>query len=288
MVRNELIEFIQEAINDIIDNYEEETNVKYFDGYTCNISGDINYEFLEPSDKVIEASVFIGSATKNNDLENKYNQKFTINIVSEINGGNMAMKLFNIFFTTYTRTYLPNANIDVDFGEYTGKLFLTSPVYMGKYENIQSNYVQYMVVNGDIEYVKKVVLGATYSLALGSGTDIEVKPRQPYCLKEAMGGIDTKPLNPNLSLFTKSSNQLSINLVLIYELDGGETTTAHDSLFTKLLDECYSYSGQKYTFKCVVGGTTKTISNLICVRAQHIYDEASGENVISLQFKQSS
>ena len=43
-----------------------------------------------------------------------------------------------------------------------------------------------------------------------------------------------------------------------------------------------------YTFKCVVGGSTKTISNLICVRAQHTYDETTGENVISLQFKQSS
>lgn len=288
MVRNELIEFIQEAIDDIIETYEE-NNVKIFTGYTCNISGDINYEFLEPQDKVIEASVFIGSATKNNDLENKYNQKFTINIVSEINGGEIAMKLFNVFFAKYTRTYIPNANIDVSFGDFKGKLFLTSPVYMGKYENMQSNFIQYMVVNGDIEYAEKVVLGATYSLALASGTDISITPRQPYCVKEAVGGTDPQILNSGSpTLFTKSSDQITINIILLYELDGGSTTTAHDSLFTSLLSECYGGSNQKYTFKCVVGGTTKTISNLICIRGQHLYDEASGENVLSLQFKVSS
>ncbi len=284
MVRNELIDFIQEAIDDIIETYEED-NVKIFTGYTCNITGDINYEFLEPKDKEIEASVFIGSATKNNDLENKYNQKFTINIVSEINGGTVAMKLFNIFFTKYTRTYLPNANIDVSFGDFKGKLFLTSPVYMGKYENMQSNYIQYMVVNGDIEYAKDVVLGCKYQLSIDSTNYISVYPRQPYCLKEAVGGMDKNYSDPSQMIFTKSSNQLTINIVLIFELEGGQTETAHDTLFKKLLDECYGASSQTYTFKTECGGITKTFTNLICVRGQHIYDEASGENVLSLQFK---
>ena len=283
MVRDDLIKFIQAGINQIITS-----NPTLFSGYTCNISGDINYEFLEPSENVIEASVFVGSATKNNDLEDKYNQKFTINIVSEANGGDVALKLFNLYFQTYTRTYFPNSSFPlITFDGFNGKMFLTSPVYMGKYQNAQSNFVQYMVMNGDLEFVKNVVLGATYTLTLGSGTlhEIPIKPRQPYCLKEAMGGIDTKPLSPALSLFTKSSNQLTINLVLIYEING---ETYHDALFNTLLNECYASSTQNYTFKCVCGSETKTISNLICVRGQHIYDEATGENVLSLQFKQTT
>ena len=285
MVRNELIDFIQEAIDDIIETYEE-NNVKIFTGYTCKISGDINYNFLEPQPKQIEASVFIGSATRQNDLENKYNQKFTINIVSEINGGDVALKLFNIFFTTYTRTYLPNANISVDFGDFQGKLYLTSPVYMGKYENIQSNFINYMVMNGDIEYAKDVVLGASYSLSIDGINYIGITPRQPYCLKEAVGGTDIQIVNTGTPmLFSKSSDQMTINIVLIYELDGDTNDTTHDTLFNKLFDECYGASNQKYTFKCVCGGNTKTISNLICVRGQHLFDEATGENVLSLQFK---
>ena len=289
MVRNELLEFIQTAIDDIIANYEED-NVKIFSGYTCNISGDINFEFLEPQDKVIEASIFMGSATKNNDLENKYNQKFTINIVSEINGGDMAMKLFNVFFTKYTRTYLPNPNINVSFGDFTVKLFLTSPVYMGKYENVQSNFVQYMVVNGDIEFAKGVVLGATYKLSCDSGTNyIEIKPRLPYILREAIGGTDTQVLNSSVdTLFTKSSDQLTINIVLVFELDGGLTETAHDTLFKKLYDECFGGTSNTYIFQDITGGITKTISNLICIRGQKQFDEATGENVLSLQFKVSS
>lgn len=289
MVRNELIDFIQEAIDDIIENYEEVVDgqlTKIFTGYTCNISGDINYEFLEPQDKVIEASVFIGSATKNNDLENKYNQKFTINIVSEINGGTIAMKLFNIFFTQYTRTYLPNQNINVSFGDFKGKLFLTSPVYMGKYENMQSNYIQYMVVNGDIEYAKDVVLGCKYQLSLDGTNYIPVFPRQPYVLNEAVGGNDINVVNNGTPMvFSQQSNVLTINLVLIFELDGATPETNHDALFKKLLDECYGRTGQKYTFKIEVGGITKTLSNLVSVRGQHVYDETSGENVISIQLK---
>ena len=284
MVNEELVSLIQTTANTIIETYTEtiDNEVVYvFNGYTCVIHNEINFEFQEATPFLIEASLLFGSAQKNNDLEDKYSQNFVINIQSEINGGELAKKLFNLIFKELTRTYQT-------LGTYSCKLFLTSPIITNPFSTIESDFRCLLTMNASIEMAEKVVLGATYSLALGSGTDIEVKPRQPYCLKEAMGGIDTKPLNPNLSLFTKSSNQLSINLVLIYELDGGETTTAHDSLFTKLLDECYSYSGQKYTFKCVVGGSTKTISNLICVRAQHIYDETTGENVISLQFKQSS
>ena len=282
MVREDLIKFIQAAINKIITD-----NSTIFSGYTCKINGDINYEFLTPTEKTIEASVFVGSATKNNDLEDKYNQKFTINIVSEANGGKKAEKLFNLFFQAYTRTYFPNSTFPlITFNGYKGKMFLTSPVYMGKYQNAQSNYVNYMVMNGDLEFVKKVILGATYSLALSGGTDITIKPRQPYILKEAMGSVDTSMNNPSVSKFTKQSNQFTTNIVLIYELDGTSPQTAHDTLFKSLLDECYGASNQQYTFKCVCGGETKTISNLICVRGQHIYDEATGENVLSLQFKQ--
>lgn len=285
MVRYQLIEFIQKAIDKIITTYTETINnvaVYVFDGYTCKIHGDINYQFLEPEPKQIEASIIFGSITKNNDLEDKYNQKFTINIASEINGGKMAMKLFNIFFQQYTRTYFPNTNINVSFGDYKGKMFYTSPVYMGKYQNMKSNFIQYMVVNSEVEFAKYVVLGATYSLSLSNGSYFVVKPRQPYALREAMGGIDTKPLMPSYSFFSKSSNQTTINLVLLYETTGA---TNHDTLFNSLLTECYEPSSTKYKFKCVVGSLTFEMTNMICVRGQHIYDEATGENVLSLQFK---
>lgn len=290
MVSYDLRTYIQQKIDYIIANYEETINgtvTKIFAGYTCKISGDINYEFLSPSDKQIEASLFIGSATKNNDLENKYNQKFTINIASEINGGKMAMKLFTLLFEGYTRKY-------IDLGDYKAKIFLTSPVFMGKYENINSNYINYMVMNGDIEYVKDVVLGCKYSISLNGTNYTEVLPRTPYVLKEAMGGVDIQVLNATQNgntagtIFSKSSDVMTINLVVIYELNGDTNDTTHDTIFNSLLNECYGASNQKYYFKTEIGGTggtTKTISNLICVRGQHIYDEATGENVLSLQFK---
>ena len=282
MVSNELVSLIQTTADTIKANYTETINgqsVKIFKDYTIVIHNEINFEFLEATPFVIEANLLFGSATKNNDIEDKYSQNFVINIQSEINGGEIAKKLFNLIFEALTRTYQT-------LGDYKCKLFLTSPIITNPFANAESDFRCLMTMNGTLEMSKKIVLGASYSLALSGGTDITIKPRQPYCIKEAVGGMDIQALNGGgVQLFTKSSNQLTINMILVYELDGTTPTTAHDTLYTTLFNECYGASSQKYTFKSVVGGTTKTISNLICVRAQHIYDEGTGENVLSLQFK---
>ena len=281
MVSNELVSLIQTTANTIKANYTETIGgvaVKIFKDYTIAIHNEIDYEFMEAQDKLIEANLLFGSATKNNDIEDKYSQNFVINIQSEINGGSIAKKLFNLIFESLTRTYQI-------LGSYKCKLFLTSPIITNPFSSIESDYRCLMTMNGTLEISKKIVLGATYSLALASGTDITIKPRTPYALKEATGGMDKNYTDPSSMTFTKSSNQETINIVLVYELDGTTPITAHDTLFTTLFNECYGASSQKYTFKSVVGDTTKTISNLICVRAQHIYDEGTGENVLSLQFK---
>ena len=281
MVSNELVSLIQTTANTIKANYTENIggqSVKIFKDYTITIHNEIDYEFMEAQDKLIEANLLFGSATKNNDIEDKYSQNFVINIQSEINGGSIAKKLFNLIFESLTRTYQT-------LGSYKCKLFLTSPIITNPFSSIESDYRCLMTMNGTLEISKKIVLGASYSLALASGTDITIKPRTPYALKEAVGGMDKNYTTPSNMTFTKSSNQETINIVLVYELDGTTPITAHDTLFTTLFSECYGASSQKYTFKSVVGDTTKTISNLICVRAQHIYDEGTGENVLSLQFK---
>ena len=282
MVSQNIVNLLQTTANSIIANYTETIGgvaVKIFKDYTCVIHNEINFDFQKATPFLIEANLLFGPATKNNDIEDKYSQNFVVNIQSEINGGELAKKIFNLIFKALTRSYQT-------LGTYKTKIFLTSPVITNPFSNIESDFHCLMTMNGTIEMAEKVILGATYSLALLSGTDITIKPRTPYCIKEAMGGVDTQVLNSNVNtIFTKSSEQLTINIVLIFELDGGATETAHDTLFKKLYDECYEITNQKYTFKAVCGGITKTITNLLCVRAQHMFDEGSGENVLSLQFK---
>lgn len=289
MVSQELVNLLQTKANYIIANYTETINnvsVKPFKDYTCIINNEINYQFQEATAFLIEANLLFGSATKNNDLEDKYSQNFVINIQSEINGGELAKKLFNLIFKDLTRTYQT-------LGGYKCKLFLTSPIITNPYNAIDSDFRTLMTMNGSIEMAEKVVLGSYYYFTENT-TDIEVKPRQPYCIKEAVGGTDPQILNSGSpTLFTKSSDQITINMTLIYELDGTSPQTAHDTLFKKFLSECYGGTSNTYTFKIKVGDKTtptdtKTISNLICVRGQHIYDETTGENVVNLQFKVSS
>lgn len=283
MVSKELELLIQNTANSIIQNYEEVVGTKYFNGYTCVIHSEIDYQFKEATPFLIEANLLYGAGTKNNDIEDKYSQNFVINIQSEVNGYEKAKTLFNLIFKALTRTYQT-------LGTYNCKLFLSSPVITNPFSAIESDYQVLMTMNGSLELAENIVLGATYRLKVNNGSYVVVKPRQPYCLKEAMGGIDTKPLNPNLSKFTKSSNQLTINLILLLEMDGTTPQTAHDTLFLSLLSECFGATNNKYTFSCYwdeeIGDAE--ISNLICVRGQHIYDEATGENVLSLQFRQAT
>lgn len=279
MVSESLITLIQTTANSIIANYEEVVGTKYFYGYTCVIHNEIDYQFQEATPKLIEANLLFGSATKNNDIEDKYSQSFVINIQSEINGGEDAKKLFNLIFKALTRTYQT-------LGTYKCKLFLSSPVIQNPFSAIESDFRVLLTMNGSLEMAEKVVLGSTYKLSCDNGTNyITVKSRQPYCMKECVGATDQTSNSPTIEVFSKKGNQLTINLVLIFELDGGSTETAHDTLFKKLFNECYGNSTDKYTFQNETGGITKTISNLICVRGQHIYDETTGENVLSLQFK---
>jgi len=285
MVNEELVKLIQDTADYVIANYTEtidNVSVKIFKDYTCVVHNEIDYQFQEATPYLIEASLLFGSATKNNDLEKKYSQNFVINIQSEINGGELAKKLFNEVFKALTRKYKT-------LGNYSCKIFLTSPVITNPFNAIESDFRVLMTMNGTIEIAEDVVLGATYSLSLNGSNYVEITPRQPYSLKEAVGGTDIQVINTGTPmLFTKSSDQMTINIVLIYELDGDLNDTTHDTLFNSLLNECYGSSSQKYYFKCELGGsggTTKTFSNLICIRGQHIYDEATGENVLSLQFK---
>lgn len=269
MVNDAIVKLIQDTVDDIIENNS------YYDGYTCVIHNELDYQFMSAESKVIDANIIFGSATKNNDLENKYNLSFVINIQSEPNGYEVAKKLFDDLFKALTRTYQT-------LGNYACKIFLSSPTISNPFSAIESDFAVLLTMNGSVEFSENVVYGCKYELSLDGTNYIEVKPRQPYCVKEAVGGMDKNLSDPSQMLFTKSNNQLSINIVLIYELNG---QLAHDTLFNKLFDECYEASSQKYTFKSTVSTKVKTISGLICVRGQHIYDENTGENVLSLQFK---
>ena len=283
MVNDAIVNLIQNTVNGIITNYEEVVGTKYFYGYTCVIHNELDYQFMSAEKNVIDANIIFGSATKNNDLEDKYNLSFVINIQSEINGYEIGKKLFDILFKTLTRKI-------VSLDGYTGKIFLSSPTISNPFSAIKSDYAVLLTMNGSVEFSEKVIYGCKYELSLDGVNYIEVKPREPYTLKEAVGGMDKNYSDPSEMVFTKSSNQLTINIVLIFELDGGTTETAHDTLFKKLMQECKEGLNQTYYFKESIGNVlspsyTSTISGLICVRGQHIYDEASGENIMSLQFK---
>lgn len=283
MVNDAIVNLIQNTANSIITNYEEVVGTKYFYGYTCVIHNELDYQFMSAQEKVIDANIIFGSATKNNDLEDKYNLSFVINIQSEPNGYEMGKKLFDLIFKTLTRKI-------VSLGTYTGKIFLSSPTITNPFSAIESDYAVLLSMNGSVEFSESVIYGCKYELSMDGVNYIEVKPRTPYTLKEAVGGMDKNYADPSQMQFTKSSNQLTINIVLIFELDGGQVETAHDTLFKKLMQECKEGTTQTYTFKESIGNVlspdyTSTISDLICVRAQHIYDENTGENVMSLQFK---
>lgn len=279
MVNDAIVNLIQDTVDDIIENYEID-NVKIFNGYSCVIHNELDYQFMSAQENVIDANIIFGSATKNNDLEDKYNLSFVINIQSEINGYEIGKKLFDILFKTLTRQI-------VSLDDYTGKIFLSSPTITNPFSAIESDYAVLLSMNGSVEFSESVIYGCKYELSLDGVNFIEVKPRTPYTLKEAVGGMDKNVADPSNMQFTKSSNQLTINIVLIYELNG---QLAHDTLFNKLMQECKEGLNQTYTFKESIGNVLNpsyisTIEGLLCVRGQHLYDEATGENVMSLQFK---
>lgn len=280
MVNDAIVNLIQNTVDSIITNYEEVVGTKYFYGYTCVIHNELDYQFMKSEPNVIDANIIFGGATKNNDLEGKYNLSFVINIQSEPNGYEIGKKLFDILFKTLTRKI-------VSLDDYTGKIFLSSPTISNPFSAIESDYAVLLTMNGSVEFSESVVYGCKYELSMDGVNYIEVKPRTPYTLKEATGGMDKSFVDPTQMVFTKSSNQLTINIVLIYELNGQQ---AHDTLFNKLMQECKEGLNQTYTFKESIGNVLNpsyisTVSGLICVRGQHIYDEESGENVMSLQFK---
>lgn len=282
MVSKELELLIQNTANSIIANYTETIGgvaVKIFKDYTCVIHSEIDYQFKEATPFLIEANLLYGAGTKNNDIEDKYSQNFVINIQSEVNGYEKAKTLFNLIFKALTRTYQT-------LGTYNCKLFLSSPVITNPFSAIESDYQVLMTMNGSLELAENIVLGATYEISLDGTNFITIKPRQPYSLKECMGAMDISTSNPQESTFTKSSNQFTHNCILIYEQR--ENNDNFNSIMNALLNECYGNSNNKYTLKETTGTIVKTINNLLCVRGQKTYDEATGENVLSLQFKQAT
>lgn len=281
MVNSQIVKLIQ----DTADSFTQSTGANYkaiYDGYSCVVFNEYTYEFKNDTPKVINALVKFGSAQKNNDLENKYTMNFVINIFSEQNGWVKAKSLFDDIFLTLTRTYQT-------LGDYKSKIFFSSPALMNEQVKIGDNFYSYLTMNGSVEFSKNVVLGATYQLSLDGTNYVEIKPRQPYCLKEATGGNDKNIGTPSMMTFTKESNVLSVQFTLLYEQIVKNTLTTAETqfnaLFNKLLDECYGASSQTYYYKETTGSVVKTISNLICVRGQKIYDETTGENVLSIQLK---
>ena len=279
MVNNELVSLIQTTVNTIL---ADSNNASLFGGFTCNIHNEIDYNFLTSDPKVIEANILCGSAVKNNDLADKYNMNFVINIQSEANGGMVAKALFDMVFVALSRTYQT-------LGDYKSKIFFTSPVIMKVFNEIENNFNTLLTMNGSVEFSKNVVLGAKYELSLDGTNYVEITPRQPYCVKEATGGTDINWNDKTQVVFSKSGNSITINFILLYQQINKTTLTTEETrfnaLFNKLLDECYGNQNQTYSYKETTGTAVKTITNLICVRGQKIYDETNGENVLSIQLK---
>ena len=280
MVNSYIVKLIQDTADSFINTNGTNYNSKYKD-YTCIIHDEIDYQFKANEPFLIEANMLFGGATKNNDLENKYSMNFVINIQSEINGYQIAKDLFDDIFKVLTRQIKT-------LGTYSGKIFLTSPVLMNSYQDLGDNFVNLFTMNGSVEFSENLVMGCKYSLSIDGTNFIDIKPRQPYALKEATGGMDKNNSNVGMMTFTKESNQLTFNIVVLYENKSGSTQDIinYNAVMNKLYDECFGASSQSYTLKIQAGITTeKSFSNLLCVRGQHIYDEATGENVLSLQFK---
>lgn len=284
MVNNEIVSLIQTKIDLILADLQNSESDNYdadFIGVDCQVNNEINYIFERAIPKHIVANVVFGSATKNNDIEDKYSMNFVINIQSEINGGELAKKLFDIFFKDYTRSIQT-------LGSYSGKVFFASPVLTQPYFEIEDTFCCLYSMNCSVEFSESLVLGCKYELSLDGTNYYEVKPLNPYALKEAIGGTDLNYSNQTEVKFTKSGNSLTFNIVLLYENKVGTTTaiTNFNALMNKLYDECYSGTSQSYSLKITAGNTTaKTITNLICVRGQHIYDTQTGENTLSIQLK---
>lgn len=276
MVNDKIVKLIQDTCDSIINAENSD-----FAGYIVNIHNEIAYNFISSDPHVIEANLLFGSATQNNDLAEAYTMSFVINISSEANGGLVAKALFDLVFSTLTRTY-PTIE------GYNAKIFFTSPVIMKVYNEIEDNFNTLLTMNGSIDFSKNVVLKCKYEISLNGSDYVRVYPRQPYCMKECVGGNDNNYNTPSIMTFSKQSNTLTINLVVLMMNKTGTTAdiTLYNSIFNTLLSECYGASTQSYSMKITIGdGTAKTISNLICIRGQHIFDEATGENVLSLQFK---
>jgi len=277
MVNKQIVKLIQDTADSFINSNGANYNSKY-NGYTCIIHDEIDYQFRKATPKLIEANVLFGSATKNNDLEDKYNMNFVVNIQSEINGGEIAKSLFEDIFKILTRTYKT-------LGTYNSKIFLTSPVLMQPYFEIEDSFCCLYTMNGSVEFSENVVLGCTYQLSIDGVNWINVKPRQPYELRECIGSLDTALSNSDDSTFTYSSNNRLFNMILLYEQKTGNGNTNFNTLFNDLLDDCENPSDRSYSLKISIGTKTYTHELLIMVRGQHIYDETTGENVLSMQFK---
>lgn len=284
MVNNEIVNFIQTKIDLILTDLQNSESANYdadFIGFDCVINNEINYQFERAIPKHIVANVLFGSATKQNDIEDKYSMTFVINIQSEVNGGELAKKLFDIFFKDYTRTYQT-------LGTYSSKIFLASPVLMQPYYEIEDSFACLYTMNGSVEFSERLILGCTYKLSLDGTNFYEVKPLNPRTSKECVGGNDNNYNTPTIMTFSKQSNVLTANITIVYEnkTGTGADITNFNNLMNTLYGECFGNSNQSYSLKIQAGTTpAKTITGLLCVRAEHVFDIQTGENGLNIQFK---
>ena len=261
MVEQALIDKIKERLDEIVET--KQLVCRY------NLSGEINYVPLDAEKDLVQSNILFGTATKNNDLSEKYTQNFVINIFSELNGCEMAKSLFTELFLDMNRKFF-NLN------GYRAKIILTSPVIMQQFTANVNGYITLLTMSGTMEYSSNLLVEATYKMAYDDSEDFVISPRQPQIVKDAMGGNDT--LITGKTIFNKSSQTISHQFTLVAE---------NNDLFYALLDEVDGTATHTYKLKIKRGNRAeKTYNNLCAVMVQVIYDENNGDNVISLNLKE--
>ena len=261
MVEQTFLETLKNRLDSIITNKNMDCR--------CILSGEINYNPLEAERDLVQANILFGTATKNNDLSEKYTQNFVINIFSELNGCEYAKPLFTELFLDLNRKI-------IDLDTYKAKVILTSPVIMQQFTANTNGYITLLTMSGTLEYSGNLIVGATYKMAFDDGEYYTISPRQPQIVKDAMGGNDTMPFGK--TIFNKSSQTISHQLVLVAE---------NNTLFDALFDEADGTSSHIYKLKIKRGNKAeKEYINLSAVQCQIIYDENNGDNVISLNLKE--
>lgn len=273
MINSEIVNLFQQVGNTIIN----EENSDYSD-ITLECNDEVDYEFFEANEKLVQCNFLFGSATQDNDLAKKFTQNFVINIQSELNGSIKAIGLFNEIFISLNRKM-------VILGDYNAKIILGSPTFIGQ-KQVNNGYACLYTMSGTVEFSEELILGATFKLLkLGNGSGLgtaqqptQIYPRQPKVVKDAQGGNDTQVFSSNKkTIFNKSSSVITTNFVMLLD---------DSTLALALLDECFGDTNNKYELTITIGQIEKTLTNLVVTRAEYIYDENTGDNVLSFSLNE--